>query len=105
MAQEVAKMTQVLAVFAVIGMAFLVWLAYGWLLLPGRCPVRTMVNASGDGDGLEQTVKSLLWLRRSGLLQGEIAICDAGLSQSGLLIAMTLARQNGVEFCGRVPEL
>lgn len=98
-------MTQVLAVFAVIGMAFLVWLAYGWLLLPGRCPVRVLVKASDDGDGLEQTVKSLLWLRRSGLLQGEIAICDAGLSHSGLLIAMTLARRNDVEFSGKIPEL
>lgn len=97
-------MTQILAVFAVIGMACLVWLAYGWLLLPGRCSVRAMVNASGDGDGLEQTVKSLLWLRNAGFWQGGIAICDAGLSHSGLMLAMTLARQDGIEFCGRIPE-
>ena len=47
-------MTQVFAVMAVFGMACLVWLAYGWLLLPGRCPVRAEVLAEGSGEGLEQ---------------------------------------------------
>lgn len=97
-------MAQFFAVLAVAGMACVIWLAYGWLLLPGCCPMRTTVSASGDGDGLEQTVKGLLWLRRAGLWRGEIAICDAGLTQGGLQLAMTLARQSGIEFCGRSTE-
>lgn len=97
-------MTQIFAVLAVFGMACLVWLAYGWLLLPGSCPIRAVVMAAGGGEGLEHTVKGLLWLRRTGLWHGEIAIRDAGLNQEGLALALTLARQDGVEFCGRALE-
>lgn len=97
-------MTQFLAVLAVIGMACVVWLAYGWLLLPGRCPVRAVVSASGSGDGLEQTVRGLLWLQRSGLWRGDIAIQDDGLDPAGVSLALTLARRNSIEFYGKVPR-
>ena len=93
-------MTQVFAVMAVFGMACLVWLAGGWLLLPGRCPVRAQVLASGDGDGVEQTVRALLWLRRSGLWRGQVVIVDSGLSREGLSLVMALARRTGAEFAG-----
>lgn len=98
-------MTQLLAVFAVIGMAFLVWLAYGWLLLPGSCPIRAVVSAAGAGEGLEQTVKGLLWLRRAGLWHGVISIQDSGLNEPGVMLALMLAREDGVEFCGKMPQL
>lgn len=96
-------MTQILAIFSVIGMACLVWLGCGWLLLPGRCPVQAVVSAMGPGDGLEQTVRGLVWMRRAGLWRGVIAIRDDGLSHDGLTLALTLARQDGVEFCGKIP--
>lgn len=97
-------MTQFFAVLAVFGMACLVWLAYGWLLLPGSCPIRAVVLADGGGEGLEHTVKGLLWLRRTGLWRGSVAIRDAGLNPEGLMLARALARQDGVEFCGRAAE-
>lgn len=94
-------MTQVFAVLAVFGMACLVWLAYGWLLLPGSCPIQAVVSAAGTGEGLEHTVKGLRWLRRTGLFRGSIAIRDDGLNHDGLLLALALSRQDGVEFWGR----
>lgn len=97
-------MTQLFAVFAVFGMACLVWMAYGWMLLPGRCPIRMVVTATGEGEGLEQTIKGLLWLRKNRLWTGTIAIEDGGLSQSGLMLALTMARQADIEFLGRTPE-
>ena len=68
-------MTQVFAVMAVFGMACLVWLAYGWLLLPGRCPVRAEVLAEGSGEGLEQTLRAIRWLRqyRPGICRGQLS--------------------------------
>ena len=98
-------MTQLFAVLAVIGMAVLVWLAYGWLLMPGRCPIRAVVSAAGVGEGLEQTVKGLLWLRRAGLWHGMISIQDTGLNEAGVMLALMLAREDGVEFCGKIPQL
>lgn len=92
-------MVQLFAVLAVFGMACLVWLAYGWLLLPGGCPIQVVITAAGVGDGLEQTVKGLLWLRRTGFWRGTISIRDGGLTEGGALLAMTLAKQDGIEFC------
>ena len=59
-----AEMTQVVqflaALLAAFGLVGLGWLALGALLLPGVCPARMVVDAQGDGGGLEQTVKALL---------------------------------------------
>lgn len=81
-----------------LGIACLIGLALGRLLLPVLLPLRTVVEAEGDGHGLEQTVKGLLWLRRAGLWRGRVVIEDRGLDREGLLLARTLARQDGVEF-------
>ena len=50
-----------------------------------------VVDAQGDGGGLEQTVKALLWLRRTGLWWGEVVIRDRGLDAGGLALARALA--------------
>lgn len=98
-------MAQIVVLLAVFGLVCLVWLAYGWLLLPGRCPMGVVVTAAGEGEGLEQTIRGLLWLRRSGLWNGSIVIRDGGLSREGLTLTLLIARREGVEFCGRAPEL
>lgn len=87
-------MTQFFAVFAVFGMACLVWLAYGWMLLPGSCPVEAVVTAAGSGEGLEQTIKGLLWLQKNRLWEGTITIRDGGLTEEGRMVALTLARRD-----------
>lgn len=90
---------QFLAVLlAAFGLVSLGWLALGALLLPGVCPARMVVDAKGSGEGLEQTVKALLWLRRTGLWWGEVVIEDCGLNREGEALARALAEQNGVEF-------
>ena len=95
-------MTEVFQFLAVLlaafGLVSLGWLALGALLLPGVCPARMVIEARGGGEGLEQSVKALLWLRRTGLWWGEVVIEDCGLSREGEALARALAEQNGVEF-------
>ena len=99
------ELFQFLAVLlAAFGLVSLGWLAVGWLLLPGVCPVRAVVEARGPGDGLEQTVKALLWLRRTGLWRGAIVIDDHGLDEGGAALARALAVQRGVYFTGDDPD-
>lgn len=98
-------MMTVIAIFAVFGLACLVWLGYGWLLMPGSCPIRMVVTATGGGEGLEQTVKGLLWLRKNHLWYGTISIQDGGLNREGLQLVLTIARREDVEFCGRASEI
>lgn len=85
-------MTALLAAF---GLVCLVWMAIGRLLLPAVCPARMVVTARGGGEGLEQTVKGLLWLRRSGLWRGNVVIEDGGLDEKGLALALALVRASG----------
>lgn len=93
------------ALLAAFGLMCLVWLALGWLLRPaGSCPARMTVAARGAGEGLEQTVRSLLWLRRTGLWRGELVIEDRGLDGDGLALARTLAGESGVSFSGDAPD-
>ena len=100
-------MTELIQFFAIVlaafGLVSLGWLALGALLLPGRCDVRLTVSARGGGEGLEQTVRGLLWLRRTGLLRGEIIIEDRGLDRDGLALARALAERHGVTFSGETP--
>lgn len=96
---------QFLAVLlAAFGLVSLGWLAVGWLLLPGVCPVRAVVDAKGSGEGLEQSVKALLWLRRTGLWRGAVIIDDHGLDEGGAALARALAAQRGVYFTGDDPD-
>ena len=98
-------MTQVVQFLAALLAAFgLVGLALGALLLPGVCPARMVVDAQGDGGGLEQTVKALLWLRRTGLWWGEVVIKDRGLDAGGLALAQALAERQGVVFSQDGPD-
>ena len=95
------ELVQFVAVLlAAFGLVSLGWLAAGALLLPGVCPARMVVEAKGDAGGLEQTVKALLWLRRTGLWWGEVVIKDRGLDAGGLALAQALAaREPAVLDC------
>lgn len=101
-------MTQVVqflaALLAAFGLVSLGWLALGALLLPGVCPARMVIDAKGGGAGLEQTVKALLWLRRTGLWWGEVVIEDRGLDGGGAALARARGSQNGVHFSGDDPD-
>ena len=99
------ELVQFVAVLlAAFGLVSLAWLALGFLLLPGGCAARMVVDARDGADGLEQTVKAMVWLRRTGLWRGEIVIEDCGLDEDGGLLARTLAGQSGVVFSGDEPD-
>ena len=99
------EMIRFLAILlAAFGLVSLCWLVLGALLLPGRCDARLTVSARDGGDGLEQTVRGLLWLRRTGLWRGEIVIEDCGLDGDGLALARALAGRYGVSFSGSAPD-
>lgn len=73
-------------------LAFAAWWFMGRFLRPvpgGR--TRAVLPGSGDGDGLEQAVRSLLWLRSLGLLTCPIVIADTGLSREGRELVLRLA--------------
>ena len=92
----------ILALLSALGLLGLGWLLLGRLLTPGLGdgPVYTVTPASGTGDGLEHTVKGLLWLRKNGLLQGTIVIADGGLDPAGKAVAAALlADATGVVLC------
>ena len=101
-------MTEIIQFFVILlaafGLVSLGWLALGALLLPWRCEARLTVCARGRGEGLEQSIKGLLWLRRTGLWRGEVAIEDCGLDKDGLALARALAEKNGVSFSGDAPD-
>ena len=101
-------MTEIVQFFAILLAAFgllsLGWLALGALLLPGDRGARLAVCARGGGEDLEQTVKGLLWLRRTGLWRGELVIEDCGLDEGGAALARALAEENGVSFSGDAPD-
>ena len=86
------------SLLAAFGIVCIAWAALGRLLLPGCCPVRAVVAGTGSGEGLEQTVNGLLWLRSAGLWRGVVVIEDRGLDGAGRMLAQTLARQDGVEI-------
>lgn len=99
------ELVQFIAVLlAAFGLVSLGWLALGALLLPGRCAARMAVAARGSGDGLEQTVRAMLWLRGTGFWRGEVVIEDHGLDEDGAALARALAEQSGVCFSGDDPD-
>ncbi len=97
-------MTEIIQFIAVLlaafGLVSLGWLALGALLLPGGCSARMVIDAKGDGGGLEQAVRAALWLRRTGLWRGEVVIEDQGLTGDGRALARLLAGETGVSFSG-----
>ncbi len=71
--------------------------ACGWWLL-GRLlrpiPIRggfAVIPGSGNGEGLEQSVRVFIWLRSLGLLDCPVVIADGALTPEGRELALRLA--------------
>lgn len=86
----VVGMYLVLGLLAALGLLGLCWLLLGRLLMPIPLALTVSLTGYGDGEGLEQGVKALHWLRRTGLWRGRIVICDGGMSPQGLAVARRL---------------
>ena len=91
----------ILATLAVIGLLSLGWSLFGRMLTPvGPGPVYAVVPASGGGEGLEQTVRSLLWLQGGELAGVTVVVADMGLDEDGRRLAEALCRQSEqVQLC------
>ena len=91
-----------LALLAAAGLLALGWAIFGQLVTPvgAISPVYAVVPADGDGAGLEQAVKGLLWLRGGDLARFTIVIADGGLDPAGQAAAAALlARDRGIVLC------
>ena len=75
--------TVTLAILAAAIVLLLLWMLRGAALLPIRLgkgqSLTLLLRAAGSGEGLEQTVRALLWITENGTLPGSIVIEDAGL--------------------------
>lgn len=70
-------------------------LLFARLLHPAqKAPFFVVIRARGDGDGLEQTLRHLHWLRREKLSCFTVLVVDTGLNSEGLRIAETLQRKD-----------
>ena len=76
------------------GLALAAWWLFGRLLrpIPGT-QMRVVLRGEGDGSGLEQAVRSLMWLRSLGLLSCPVTILDEGLTDEGRWLAQELIRR------------
>ena len=59
----------------------------------GTVPVFAVVPAVGDGEGLEQTLRHLHWLREEKLSCFTILVVNAGLTPAGLDTVQALSRR------------
>lgn len=66
----------------------------------GTVPVFAVIPAAGDGDGLEQTLRHLHWLREEKLSHFTLLIVDAGLTPAGQDVVAALRRKDpALLFC------
>ena len=73
-----------------------------WVYLPLRQEdLHSVLPAGGDGNGLEQSVRAYLFLRRLGIFRQSLWILDLGLNEAGLDLARRLARLDpAIRLCG-----
>lgn len=86
--------------FALVCAALLLWcnqMIFSRLVSPeqaGTVPVFAVIPATGDGEGLEQTLRHLQWLRGERLSRFTLLLVDAGLSPAGLALVQTLRKKD-----------
>ena len=69
-------------------------LGYSRLLLPESDEdCWTVVMIRGPGDGAEQRVRSLMWLRSCGLRRCRVVLADGGMDETGRQLVRTMTRR------------
>lgn len=90
-------LTLVFVLLASAALLLLMWQLRGAMLLPvrlGRKQELALILKTADSeDGLEHTVRSLLWLVENGTLPASIVIEDAGLCEEARLAAQLFEKQ------------
>lgn len=93
----------VLVLLGLAGICCTACLLYSCLLRPHTTQgTWAVVWGFGAGEGLEQRVRSLIWLQTCGLLRCKLIVADGGLDESGRALAARLAgRYPGLTLCSR----
>lgn len=98
-----AVFEMLLTLLAAVGFASILWMFLERRLFPVDGEERgvfAVVRGSGDGAGLEQSIRSLLRLRREGLYRGTVLVVDCGLNEEGQALARLLcANSEEISFC------
>ena len=84
----------IVALLAAIGLSSLVWMLVRaiFFLPPAAHSAIVLICARGDGEGVEQQVRTLLLLRKQYGIVGQILLVDCGLSEDGKRLCRLLAR-------------
>ena len=84
----------IIALLAAIGLSSLVWILVRalFVLPPVSHSAIVLICARGDGEGVEQQVRTLLLLRKQYAIVGQILLVDCGLSDDGKHLCRLLAR-------------
>lgn len=84
----------VLALICLSGLCCIVCLLYSKMLCPHTTKgTWAVVWGRNSGEGLEQRVRSLIWLQNCGLLRCAVLIVDGGLDAEGRALAVRLAQR------------
>ena len=86
-----------LAMLAAVGLASLLWAAVRAVFFPGVPQQRrivALIPALGDGEGLEQQVRTLRSMRKERNVFSLVLLVDCGLSEKGKKLSRLLARQD-----------
>ena len=88
----------IIALLAAIGLSSLVWmLVRAVFFLPAAThSAIVLICARGDGDGVEQQVRTLLLLRSQHSIVGQILLVDCGLNEEGKRLCRMLARSEHI---------
>lgn len=88
----------VVAALASIGMASMVWVLLSETIFRPfpreEAQVLALISARGDGDSVEQQIRSLDLLRRERGLIGPVLLVDCGLTEEGRRLCELLARRD-----------
>lgn len=92
-----------LALICMSGLCCTVCLLYSQMLRPQSAKgTVAVVWGVGCGEGLEQRVRSLMWLQSCGLLRCAVVVADAGLDSEGWALAVRLSgRYPALTLCSR----
>lgn len=96
------------AMLAAIGLASLMWAVVKAVLYPAperRRGAAALVPAQGDGEGLEQQVRTLQRLRREQGIFDRILVMDCGLNEEGLRFARLLVKGDPLAVLCKAEEI
>ena len=97
----------IIALLAAIGLASLVWMAVRSLFFrtPAAKGTTILLCARGNGEELEQQVRTLSLLCRENGTPGTILLADCGLSEEGMRLCRLLERSNRRVVLCKISEI